>query len=150
MNINFSGSVSASVKKSRLEQAVCRVFDLTGRAKRGAVSISFVSEAKMRALNRQYRKIDRATDVLSFAASEDGAKSIKGLGAEKDWGDIILAPSYIKRQAKENGVPFNEELARLTAHGMLHLLGFNHATIKDRKKMFGWQESVVQKISMPR
>lgn len=146
MIINFSGSVPASVKKSRLEQAVCRVFDLTGRIKRGAVSISFVPEAKMRALNRQYRKIDRATDVLSFAASEGDTKSIQGLGAEKEWGDIILAPSYIKRQAKENSVPFNEEVARLTAHGMLHLLGFDHATIKDRKRMFGWQEKAVKKI----
>lgn len=143
MIINFSGSVPASVKKSGLEQVVCRVFDLTGRIKRGAVSISFVPEAKMHALNRQYRKIDRATDVLSFTASEDGAKLIKGPGAEKDWGDIILAPSYIKRQAKENGVPFNEELVRLTAHGMLHLLGFDHATIKDRKRMFGWQERAI-------
>jgi probable rRNA maturation factor len=145
MIINFSGSVPASVKKSRLEHAVCRVFDVTGRAKHGAVSISFVTEAKMRALNRQYRKKDRATDVLSFAATDVVKKKIKG-AAEKDWGDIILAPSYIKRQAKENKVPFNEELVRLTAHGMLHLLGFDHATVKDRKKMFGWQESVVQKI----
>lgn len=158
MTINIFGLAPASVKKSLLKKVVCRVFDLVGRAKQGSAALIFVSEIKMRELNRQYRKKDRATDVLSFAAFDrvksdriklrGGTKKVgRDRGSEKEWGDIIMAPSYIKRQAKSNGVTFKEELVRLTAHGALHLLGFDHATAKDQKKMFDWQERVVQKMS---
>lgn len=80
----------------------------------------------MKSLNRQYRGIDRTTDVLSFPQEDTFSHNDSGPGSDILLGDIVINLHKAKRQAKENGLSFNEELKRLLVHGLLHLLGYDH------------------------
>ena len=84
-----------------------------------SATIAFVSDNRMRELNRQFRGIDKATDVLSFPA--DGPD-------EANLGDIAISAETAATQAKENGLSFDEEIAQLILHGLLHLSGYDHET----------------------
>src|ERR1051325_4056632 len=82
-----------------------------------SATIAFVSDKKIRELNRQFRGIDKATDVLSFPS--DGPE---------DLGDIAVSVETATAQAKENGLKFDEEISQLILHGLLHLSGYDHET----------------------
>jgi len=84
-----------------------------------SATIAFVSDKRIRALNRQFRGIDKATDVLSFPA--DGPD-------ESNLGDIAISAETAATQAKENGLSFDGEIAQLILHGLLHLSGYDHET----------------------
>ena len=101
-----------------------------------AASVSFIGDAKMRMLNRQYRGKDRTTNVLSF----------HGSGA--DLGDIFISISEAKREAKKYGWTIQYEIARLALHGFLHLLGYDHEREKDAKKMEGIEGKILQPLSL--
>ena len=80
-------------------------------------TIAFVSDQSIRRLNRQFRGIDKATDVLSFPADDSD-----------NLGDIAISVETAARQAKENGLEFDDEVAQLILHGLLHLCGYDHET----------------------
>ena len=84
-----------------------------------SATIAFVSDKRIRELNRQFRGIDKATDVLSFPA--DGPD-------ELNLGDIAISAETAATQAKENGLSFDGEIAQLILHGLLHLSGYDHET----------------------
>jgi probable rRNA maturation factor len=90
------------------------------------LSILFVNDDRMKRLNRQYRGIDRTTDVLSFPQEDTFPFDGQGAGADIVLGDIVINLHKAERQAKENGLTLNEELKRLLVHGLLHLLGYDH------------------------
>jgi probable rRNA maturation factor len=82
---------------------------------RGTVTVAVVSDARIRALNRRFRRKDSATDVLSFPADEPG-----------ELGDVIIALGVAKRQAEAAGHSLATEFRVLALHGLLHLLGYDH------------------------
>jgi len=84
-----------------------------------SATIAFVSDKKIRELNRQFRGVDKATDVLSFPA--DGPD-------DSELGDIAISVDTAAAQAKENGLKFEGEIAQLILHGLLHLSGYDHET----------------------
>ena len=108
------------------------------RAARGVVSIALVSDARIRALNRAYRRKDYATDVLSFpafAGENDAQASAPQARAKRAnpenpenpvLGDIVIARGVAKRQAREARHSERTELRILALHGLLHLLGYDH------------------------
>lgn len=105
---------------------------------RRLISVVLVGDKKIRELNRQYRKKDKVTDVLSFG----------------DWknseilGEIVISLPQIKRQAKEYGVESKQELARILIHGILHLTGLDHERSKtEERKMFKKQDDLVKKYA---
>jgi probable rRNA maturation factor len=84
-----------------------------------SATVAFVSDKRIRELNRQFRGIDKATDVLSFPA---------GGPDELNLGDIAISAETAAKQAKENGLSFDGEIAQLILHGLLHLAGYDHET----------------------
>ena len=82
---------------------------------RGEVTVAIVPDARVRALNRQYRRKDKATDVLSFPSDEHGYL-----------GDVVIAAGVARRQAAAAGHSLATELRVLALHGLLHLLGYDH------------------------
>ena len=82
---------------------------------RGTVTVAIVPDARVRALNRQFRKKDAATDVLSFPSGERGFL-----------GDVVIASGVAARQARAAGHSLGTELRVLALHGLLHLLGYDH------------------------
>ena len=90
---------------------------------RGDVSVAIVSDRRMQALNRQFRGKNSATDVLSFPADRPFL------------GDIVIAQGVAKRQAREHGHSLATEVRVLALHGLLHLLGYDHESKRDRGRM---------------
>jgi probable rRNA maturation factor len=82
-----------------------------------SATIAFVSDKKIRELNRQFRGVDKATDVLSFPAEEPN-----------NLGDVAISVETAATQAKENRLSFENEIAQLILHGLLHLSGYDHET----------------------
>jgi probable rRNA maturation factor len=82
-----------------------------------SATIAFVSDRKIRELNRQFRGIDKTTDVLSFPAEEPD-----------NLGDIAISVETAALQSKQNGLTLNEEISQLILHGLLHLSGYDHET----------------------
>lgn len=82
---------------------------------RGAVTVALVSDARIRGLNRRYRRKDTATDVLSFPSGEPGLL-----------GDVVIAAGVARAQARRAGHSFQTEIRILALHGLLHLLGYDH------------------------
>jgi probable rRNA maturation factor len=103
------------------------------------LSIVLVDKKKIRELNREYRKEDKATNVLSFCY-EQGKPFVFPLKNLVKLGEIAICPEYIKEDAKKRGVDFKEEFARISIHGILHILGYNHKTERSLKKMNDLQE----------
>lgn len=110
------------------------------RAK-GDVAVALVPDVRIRALNRQYRRQDKVTDVLSFPA--DAASFPAGRASARRplrresriLGDIVIATGVARRQAKAAGHSLQHELRVLSLHGLLHLLGYDHHDPSDSRRM---------------
>jgi probable rRNA maturation factor len=99
--------------------------DVAPRRARGSMTVALVSDARIRALNLQYRGKDYATDVLSFPVTADPLEGIRPPG-NRHLGDIVIARGIARRQARAAGHARPEELRILALHGLLHLLGYDH------------------------
>lgn len=102
------------------------------------VSISFVANDTIAALNKKYRQKDEPTDVLSFECdSSEGEDEFFPSGDQATFtlGDVIIAPDVAKRQMKEYGTSFEEEISLLLVHGLLHLCGYDHKDDEEAEQM---------------
>jgi probable rRNA maturation factor len=88
------------------------------------LTIAFVSDRAMSELNLMWRHKRGTTDVLSFPADQDEFEKVEG----NRLGDVVISIEQAARQAKENGLTLDEEIAQLILHGMIHLCGYDHAT----------------------
>ena len=125
---------------------VRRVVLATGAAikKTGSVSVRFTDNKEVQALNKKYRGIDAATDVLSFALREGAAVG----KTTEDWGDVVIAIPYVSAQATEKKVLLKEEVGMLIIHGILHLIGYDHESDKKEKIMFTLQNTIAKKLHL--
>ena len=106
--------------------------------------IIFIDDEKMHEMNKEYRGIDRTTDVLSFALNDN--KHIET--AINSLGDIFISIPKMKSQAIEYGHSEKRELSFLTVHGLLHLLGYDHMNENDEKVMFGLQKEILDELGI--
>ena len=110
-------------------------------------SIIFVDEKEIQRINKEYRNIDRVTDVISFAF-EDNSKIVYNT---RQLGEIFISIPKMLSQAEEYGHSYKRELAFLTVHGILHLLGYDHTKSKeDEKIMFERQEVILNEFQETR
>jgi len=120
----------------------------------GEVVVTLVDDDRIQELNRDYRQIDRPTDVLSFAMNEQDEEEMEII-YEEDLlppmlGDIVISIPRAMEQAKEYGHSFERELGFLTVHGFLHLLGYDHQTEAEEEQMFSKQERVLEELKLLR
>ena len=106
----------------------------------GIFTIIFVSDDEIHQINKQYRNVDRVTDVISFAFEDSDNIRYNNL---RMLGDIYICIPQMKRQAEDYGHSEKRELSFLAVHGLLHLLGYDHMTEEDEKIMFGLQELIL-------
>jgi|SRR5690625_1395288 len=119
----------------------------------GEISLTFVDDAMMRELNEQYRGQDRPTDVLSFAMSElteDELEVIVEDELPEMLGDIILSVPTATQQSEEYGHSLEREIGFLFAHGLLHLLGYDHQDDTAEQKMFAKQKQLLEAVGLKR
>ena len=110
---------------------VGRLYDVEN----GEVSVTLTNNEYIHTLNKQYRGIDRPTDVLSFALNESEEPEIEGEPEVDVLGDLIISVERAEEQAAYFGHSVRREMAFLTVHGMLHLLGYDHMEEADRLEM---------------
>ena len=113
--------------------------------KEAEVSVSVVDPAQIRELNRDFRNIDRVTDVLSFPIGDKNPET-----GEIVLGDIVLCAEKVISQAAEFGHTRKRELAFLTCHSMLHLLGYDHINEEERLEMEDLQRKILEKTGYTR
>ncbi len=114
------------------------------------VSVTLTNNDYIHQLNRKYRQIDRPTDVLSFALNESEEPDIENGPDINVLGDIILSVERAEEQAADYGHSLRREIAFLTVHGMLHLLGYDHMEEADRLEMEKEQRYVMEQLGISR
>ncbi len=105
------------------------------------ISVVFVNEAEIRKINRKYRRKNKSTDVLSFCYDSGYNKSGNITGGNYISGEVILCPDVIAKNARENGIKFERELAFVLAHGVLHVLGWRHGA-----RMYELQDEILYEL----
>jgi len=128
-----------------LERTAERLLAAAGEAG-SSVSLSFVRDPAIRALNREHRGKDAPTDVLSFPLVEPGDAYA---GAERLLGDIVISIDTARRQAAAYDAPLEREVERLLIHGLLHLLGHDHMEAGERARMEAEERRLADAIGMP-
>ena len=110
-------------------------------------SIIIVDNKRIHEINKEYRGIDRPTDVISFALEDSEDVPIEGY---RILGDIYISLDKVKEQAEAYGHSFKRELCFLAVHGFLHLLGYDHMEPEEEKIMFGKQEEILNGFGITR
>ena len=148
--INFEPE-PLTLEKNLLEE-ILRAADVVGKiygVENCELSITLTDDEHIHALNKKYRGVDRATDVLSFAFRESDEPEIIGADFEI-LGEIIISLERAKIQAEEFGHSFKREIIFLEVHGLLHLLGYDHMEEAERLEMEEEQRFIMQKLEIRR
>ena len=127
--------------------AVARLHGLTEQTE---VDITIVDDEEIHRLNREYRDVDRPTDVLSFALDEGGDDEPELLYAPEEHllGDIRISAETAQRQGEEFGHGLTREMVYLAVHGLLHLLGYDHMVEEDKVIMRAKEEEALREIEL--
>lgn len=143
----FSLELSQTIEKIIIDSLAYEGFEIPCE-----VSVSIVDNEEIHQINRQFRDIDRATDVLSFPLLTYEEGEIPDLNEKEELllGDIIISLERAREQAEEYGHSLKREIAFLTAHSMLHLLGYDHMEEEEEKEMFAKQREILNKAGIPR
>ncbi|HKK21295.1 MAG TPA: rRNA maturation RNase YbeY [candidate division Zixibacteria bacterium] len=107
---------------------------------RGQTNLVFTSDARLRQLNRMFRKKDKSTDVLSFNIDDP-------VSDESVFGEIYISVPTAQRQASDYGAPLSEEILRLVCHGFLHLLGYDHHEPSEEKIMKRREDRYLRRVT---
>jgi len=128
LNLEINNLTPDKIDKRFLKEFAERILKFV-KIKIPEISLVLVCDARMKSLNKKYRKRNKVTDVLAF-----------------DYGEIIICLPQARRQAKELGHSLKDELKILLIHGILHLAGFNDETKASYKKMMATQEKIFKSI----
>ena len=141
MNLIISNETNEKIDMDeKLKSVVKTVLETEGLPLEYEVSITFVDIDEIHKLNKEFRNVDRPTDVLSFPMDEDF--SIEGV--DTMLGDIVISMDIAKDQAKDFGHSLDREIMYLTAHSMLHLLGYDHMDEAEKTEMRAREKEVMK------
>lgn len=149
IQISYDDGIARDAKIEEVIQKVCDEVSRVYGLEDDELSILLCDNNKIHELNKEYRGIDRPTDVLSFALNEGDDYE----GSEEEHhllGDMILSLERAHEQAIEYGHSFERELAYLTTHSCLHILGYDHMTDEDKKEMRTEEEFVLSNLGYVR
>ena len=146
-DFEIGGEIMEAVEKACLETLKYEEFDEDCE-----ISLSFVTNEEIHQINRQFRNVDAPTDVLSFPqlTFEKGEEADVNENGEIVLGDIIISVERAKEQAEEYGHGLKREIAFLTVHSMLHLLGYDHMEKDEEEDMFRRQKEILEIAGIPR
>lgn len=120
-----------------------------------SISITLTTPENIRKLNKQYRNMDKETDVLSFPMFEkyeidEIVQNKEKQPVKETIGDIVISIQKVEEQAKEYGHSFERELSYMLVHGFYHLMGYDHIEEEDKKKMRPKEEKILNKLKISR
>ena len=143
IDIQIACDFSQQIAMDNLVSAVRTVLAQSNQPQNMAVTLVIVDDERIRQLNRTFRGIDRATDVLSFGVGQDSS-FVTPEELPPYLGDVIVSYPTAAAQAAEMGHSVEEELTLLVVHGCLHLLGYDDSTEEERRRMWACQEELLQ------
>ncbi|MDE6952931.1 MAG: rRNA maturation RNase YbeY [Erysipelotrichales bacterium] len=112
------------------------------------LSCLLIDDKQIHEINKQYRDIDRSTDVISFALEDSEDFMVEGM--PRSLGDIFISVEHAMAQAKEYEHSLHREMCFLFTHGLLHLLGYDHMNEEDEKEMFSLQKEILGMLHIER
>lgn len=143
MEINFINELATST--TEYEELISSIFNTIDDNR--CFDIIFVSKERIHQINREYRNVDRVTDVISFALNDNDECNY---GAEDELGDIFICIDRAIEQAEEYGHSVSREVGFLAVHGYLHLCGYDHMTKEDEEVMFKRQDEILERAGITR
>ncbi len=144
MYINFVNNTEENTKEfEKLIKSIFKQF----KHKDEVFSIVFVSQEEIREVNKNYRNIDKVTDVISFALCDNEEER---MFSHNEIGDILICLDRAREQAKSYNHSVSREVGFLAVHGYLHLCGYDHMTKEDEQVMFKKQEEILEKAGLKR
>ena len=149
IQISYDDGIARDTKIEEVIQKVCDEVSRVYGLEDDELSILLCDNKKIHELNKEYRGIDRPTDVLSFALNEGDDYE----GSEEEHhllGDMILSLERAHEQAVEYGHSFEREMGFLAVHGFLHINGYDHYTPEEEAEMFGLQEEILTAYGLTR
>ncbi len=160
MEVLFNNETQEQIENSTydlIEKAISTSLEVLKISEPVEVSVTITDNTQIRQLNNEYRRIDSATDVLSFPMIDTGylltnedIKEQYTNGHSVPIGDIVISFEKAKEQANDYEHSLDREIAFLTVHSMLHLFGFDHMTDEEEKEMFSQQEIVLNIMGLSR
>jgi probable rRNA maturation factor len=136
--------------KAVVRRAIVQAAAATRSTIRAELAIVLTDDSAIRALNRDWRGIDKATNVLSFPAKDAGLAQDPGQdGPQPHLGDIVLAFETIEREAAGEHKPLTHHLAHLAVHGFLHLVGYDHERDRDAREMEQAERDILRQLKIP-
>ena len=141
--------------KQTVEKVCARSLESEGFEEEAQISVTFVDNEEIKRINCEHRDIDKVTDVLSFPMLEfdengEAVADFEYDGGEIVLGDIVISLERASEQAQSYGHSLKREVAFLTAHSMLHLLGYDHMEPDEEKEMFEKQEKILESLGITR
>ncbi|WP_297281914.1 rRNA maturation RNase YbeY [uncultured Anaerococcus sp.] len=145
MNLIITNQTEQNIDMDdKLEDVIKTVLQTEGLSLAYEVSISFVDKDEIHRLNKEYRGVDRPTDVLSFPMDEDFFIE----GVDTMLGDIVICMDIAKEQADDFGHSLDREIMYLTAHSCLHLLGYDHMEQEEKLAMRSREKEVMKSLGV--
>lgn len=146
LELDVAPEFAGEVDRDLLIRVVCATLESQGMTGPIELSVVVTNDAQIQELNREYRGKDYPTDVLSFSQIEGPGGFPLPPEAPRPLGDIVMSYDRVRAQAGEYGHSRRRELAYLTVHGLLHLLGFDHEAEQDRQRMRAAEESALAEV----
>ena len=150
MDVLFENNTKEEVNYKLIENVISEALKYEGVRDNTEISVTIVDNEEIRKINNKFRNIDRATDVLSFPLIDFDNEDLPNDGSKIYLGDIIISIERAKEQANEYGHSLDREVGFLTAHSMLHLLGYDHMVPEEEKVMFAKQEEILSNLGLKR
>lgn len=153
MNILFADEQDQSIMAGELLVLAEGVLEEEGLDEETGVALVFIGEEQMTVLNEAHTSNEGPTDVLSFPieTATPGSPPMPAAGGPPiELGDIFVCPPVVRRNAERNGVIFEDELALMVVHGLLHLLGWDHEIERDATRMEGRERELLARIGRVR
>ena len=150
MDVLFENNTNIEVNRELIEKVIAESLRYENISNNCEISVTIVDNEEIHQINLKHRGIDRATDVLSFPLIDFEKESLPTDGSKIYLGDIIISIERAIEQAKEYGHSIDREVGFLTAHSMLHLLGYDHMVEDEEKVMFKKQEEILNNLNLRR
>jgi len=136
------------IDSRRLREAAQRTLAHESAPSRAEITLVITGDDEIRDLNRQYRDVDAPTDVLSFAEAEADARFVAAPDESAYLGDVVISYPRAVAQAVSAGHSVADELLLLVVHGVLHLLGHDHASRAEKRKMWAAQKEILNELGV--
>lgn len=142
--INQSNDETMEVFEEDFNTIAMRTWKILNRSEDVNFAVIFVNDDEIHVMNRDFRGVDRVTDVITFALQDEMSEfECENEEISQELGDIFISIDTAKRQAEEYGHSLKREICFLFTHGLLHLLGYDHMNEEDEAVMFGLQNQIL-------